>query len=212
LTEPGLVAPLALAGLLLHWRRQPRFVALFVLTLLATVALVCCIWHVEWRFFSPLLPFFAISFADLVVRAVGAIGLGRWLSPALSLAAVSGVAVLVFRVYSSPAQQVIPQDRWGGCLAWVEQHMPIDSPILAFDPWSITWYTDRPSVLIPWGRSRAVVEVARRYRTDWLVVQAVGPRSQRRARRLISPGFGLSPELAYDGGECQVYRIDPAGD
>jgi arylsulfatase A-like enzyme len=217
--RPAFVFGAGLIALLAHWREQSWLAGLSLLALTATVGLVCLIWHIEFRFFTPLVPLAAISFAGLLALAARRLGPAR---------RGDRVAVLVGLVIAGAALSWPPPLALGKLARaghdsgdwvcrdagdWIRENAAPDDVVLTLNPWWVAWQTQRPAVAVPGGGVKVLERIARRYDARWLLVSPdrFRPGDARKLERLARrPDGPLAPELRFEGETCSVLSIDPA--
>ncbi len=215
---PAFLSLVGLAALTLHARRQPRFAALFALSVLGAVGFVCGIWHFEVRFFTPLVPLLGISIG-------GALAAGWPAAHAQRATAFKGItagvalAFVALSVWAfSVALQVIPI--FAGPLAcsaaidWIRRETAASDRILTFDPWTTSWETERATIVVPYGSRSDVEKVVAWYAPSWLFFQPWPPRevSPLRIQEMVAnptPAFSAAP--VFVDGDCAIYRIATSG-
>jgi hypothetical protein len=219
ITEPAFLAPLGFASLALVARAAPRFATLALLSTLASVGLVCGLWHFEPRFMSHLVPLLAIATGGALVLGARA-ARERWGRGAGAAAVASGIAVLALDAglfargagWRGGVSQE-PTDPCARSLEWIRRETPAGDRILTLNPWQTTWETERPSIVVPSGPREAVERVTERYEPAWLVVAPILGReaSVETLRQMVSnPTERFAAEPAFSDGYCSVYRIGGA--
>jgi len=214
LMAPGFLSLVGLAALAFHARRRPRFATLSALSLLGAVGFVCGVWHYETRYFSLLVPLLAISIAGAIVTAWPAAPMRRNAAFALAAAGVGlasvGLAVWVFAV----SLRAVPL--FGGPIGcqeafyWIGRETAPSDRILTFDPWSISWATERASIVIPSGSRSDVERVVAWYDPVWLVVtpEYLRQGSVHQIREMLAnPTAAFSASPVFLDGDCAIYRI-----
>ncbi len=214
LMAPGFLSLLALLALAIHARRRPRFAVLATLSLLGSVGFICGIWHYEIRYFTQLVPLFAISISGSIVPKESFAQPRRQTAFAMALSA-TGLAIVALSVgLFARSLQTIPL--FGGAaacsraLAWIRSETAPNDRILTIDPWTTTWETQRASIVVPFGPREDVEKVIAWYHPTWLLVQPrlLRPRSTQRIQEMLAnptATFSASPVLV--DGACSVHRI-----
>lgn len=212
---------LGIPATLLVWVRRPAFSITVVLFTLALLFLVCVLHHVEPRYFSGLTPLFALSIAALVGRGFDALA-ARVPAARLRALQAAGIAALiacvVFEVRKPLAAMrgvALTAQLGPACqdtLAYLRQSVPATAPVLAANPWLVSWEAERPAVQAPTNGVLPLIQVAQRYRVDWAVSGSPAIGSLDLAAVLKNPDVvsELRPELAFDGATCDVYRLSRA--
>jgi 4-amino-4-deoxy-L-arabinose transferase-like glycosyltransferase len=207
----GLVALPLVAAL------RPRFAALAALALLGAIAFICGLYHVEERYFVAFVPLFAVGVGGVVARSIQGLGRG-WIRLAVrgtGVAIAAVIAILTARstlVWSNP-EALAFFGHPGACVdgaIWVRENTPADTRVLSLNPWLIHWWSERPTLMIPSGRPRDVMKVARHY--DAHIVfdhKTLGfPRTQIVIDGLLdTPPRGLESELLFEAPGCRVHRL-----
>jgi hypothetical protein len=213
---------LGIPAALLVWARKPAFTVAVVFFTLALLFLVCVLHHVEPRYFSGLTPVYALSLAALLGAGFDALAARVSAARLRALQAV-GVAVLaacVLFLAQKPlavTRGVALSGKLGpACqdtLAYLRRSVPAAAPVLAANPWLISWEAERPAVQAPTNGVLALLEVTRRYRADWAVsgAPAIGSLDLQSALKNPDVMAELRPELVFDGAACDVYRLSREG-
>jgi hypothetical protein len=213
---------LGIPAALLVGFRKPAFTIGVVFFTLALLFLVCVLHHVEPRYFSGLMPVFALSLAALLGAGFDALAarVSATQKRALGAAGIALLAACVLFLAQKPlavTRGVALSGRIGpACqdtLAYLRRSVPAAEPILAANPWLISWEADRPAVQAPTNGVLALLEVTRKYRADWAVSGAPAIGSLDLKAVLENPDVmaELRPELVFDGAACDVYRLSRDG-
>jgi 4-amino-4-deoxy-L-arabinose transferase-like glycosyltransferase len=212
LMSPAFLAPLGFAALALHAWRCPGFAGLVALSIAASVAFVCGLWHFELRFFTPLIPLLAIALAGALAPGAAARRTHALRRIETATTCIGfGVAALSVGLFTRslaaiPIFAAAPPCEGG--LAWIRRETAPSDRILSFDPWAAAWVGERAAIVIPSGPRRDVEKVVRWYRPGWLVLQPVVARNDRTIREMVAnPSAGFATSLAYADRECSVHRI-----
>jgi len=216
LFTPGFLALAGLAALAYHARRAPRFALLSTLAVAGVIGFVCVLWHYETRYFAPLVPVLAISFAGAVAASVTAAKArrGATLASVVAAGGLAGVALsLAAFALALPAIPLYGGEvPCGAAREWIREHTAERDRVLTLDPSTTAWQSDRSTIMVPSGPRADVEKVVAWYRPEWLFVQ---PRPDRdasvaRLREMIaSPSPAFAAEVAFVAGECEVYRLAP---
>jgi len=202
----GTLLPVVALGGVLVSRDHPLMRWLFVTAVGASVGFICIMWHFQMRYFSFLLPLFALWTAALVARigrrsrAAGAIaGMLLVLASGLDFARSQRL------VQRFPSLVACPR-----AIAWVAANVGPTERVLTFDPWSLAWLADRDAVMIPTGGAAPLAEIARRYDAHWLVAYESGlrPATSRAIMALDGDAAGLHLTRRFDERGCRVARVD----
>jgi hypothetical protein len=213
---------LGIPAALLVWARKPAFTIAVVFFTLALLFLVCVLHHVEPRYFSGLTPVYALSVGALLGAGFDALA-ARVSAARLSALRAAGIAVLaacVLFLAQKPlavmrgvafSGQIGPKCQ--DTLAYLRRSVPAAAPILAANPWLVSWEADRTAVQAPTNGVLALLEVTRHYRADWAVsgAPAIGSLDLQSALKNPVVMAELRPELVFDGTACDVYRLSREG-
>ncbi len=186
---------LVLLGIGLQHRRQRSLLQLVGLVGLGYGLFLVLYWHLdgEERYLLPFVPWLlllAMSALCTIYDRLASLAEGRW----------SGVAGLVLSIlliavaaphWHTIDQQLDPNSRdyWGSlwqpsldAFQWLHDHTASDAVVMSQVPWEMSFYTDRPGLMIPNEPLPTILGVARYYHAQYLVVNSIaGPGEEARA-------------------------------
>jgi hypothetical protein len=215
LMVPAFLPLLGLCGIPLFGRRIPRMTALFVAALLGSLGFICLFYTALIRYFSMLIPLFALWASG--VLAAGARSqrpgrLGTFLRVGSTAAAglILAMSAAAFVTAERAIASVPDVTACRSATAWMATGTRPGDRIMAFDPWFVAWATDREAIMIPSGGLDAIGTIARRYDAHWMLGQQVQirPRTSHEVFGLAEDPGGLQVQTWFDDGACRVYRLD----
>jgi hypothetical protein len=217
LMVPAFLPGLAFCGVPLLARRMPALTVLFVAAVGGSVGFICLLYTALIRYFSMLIPLFALWVSGMLATVSRAGRPGR-LGTILRLGSVGAATLIVAMsgaAFVSGVRSIALIGDVTACpraTAWLVADTRPDERIMAFDPWSVAWATDREAIMIPSGGVDAIRTIARRYDAHWMLAQQVSNRPVTGPEVL---GLGLGEEIGglqvrtqFDDGSCRVYRLD----
>jgi hypothetical protein len=208
---------LALGGALTLRRQAARLFAPVGLVLAIFGAFICTYWHVEERYFVPLIPWFALLIARGLWWIHDALAYRRddagrrtpsgfgW----LGLVVVVLMCVQLVAPFFPEAAAKIETDQAKRlelrAYEWLAEHTPADAVVMTRVPWQLTFYSGRRSVMIPQGGIEAFEQIVGHYGVTYLLMDgdARGKRPELR-QALLAEGPWT---LLYDEGGVQIYRL-----
>lgn len=219
---------LMLLGILTLRPRQRRIIGLVASALALYTTFLILYWHTHYeeRYFVPFVPWLALLAAWGACRLfdrIAVIGRGRWAGLAgltLSLALIVGMRPH----YREINAELDPQNRsyWGveweaelAAMEWIEQNTPRDTVIMTRIPWQVNFYADRPTLMIPNANLDQILQIARYYGADYVMVNALTTsQAERTALKPLVEGLGLpgwtcvyaQPDR-YNGRPVLIYRM-----
>jgi hypothetical protein len=194
---------LPLAGLLclpVLARRHRELALLAALSVLGCVAFLCLFYHSEVRYFFPCLPLLLLSLAF----TLGRLRLVGW---------ALGAVFLILSV-SAFARLPIPGPKEDPCADIIAELPSLTAPderILTFRPSALTWWTRREAVVVPGGGRDPILEIARRYRTRWILAEPwVFRTATARTLKHLEDHRDSALEIvtARRNQRCRLYRLD----
>jgi hypothetical protein len=230
-TSIGIVATwLFLMGLVTLRPRQRTLIGLVASAVVLYTAFLIVYWHThdEPRYFVPFVPWMALVVAwgaCWLFDRIASIANGRW-------AGLGGLTVsmaLVASIYPHYVQAdrfLDPkgQNYWGRIwqadievFEWLRDNTPPDAVVMSRVPWQLNYHADRSAIMIPNAPLDQIMQIARYYDVDYLVVRA-GSTSQPervgvfdRWRNGDAPdGWELVHEVSDDFDRTvRIYRFPP---
>ena len=166
---------------------------------------ICGLYAVESRYFLMFVPLVSVSLAGVVARGWQGVGSG---GVRKSLRVASAIAASVISIYAGvvhwSVEDMQKPDHRSKCpeaLDWVKRELPPGTPLLTYNPWWVSWATDRPAVMIPTGGIAQIERVARHYGARFEFELQMGQLSE----GSFTPG--LRSEALFIGKRCKIYRL-----
>ncbi|HYY06589.1 MAG TPA: glycosyltransferase family 39 protein [Candidatus Limnocylindria bacterium] len=215
LMAPAFLPALALCGIPLYARRMPAMTGLFVGSLVASVGFICLLYTALVRYFSMLIPLFALWAGGVLAYGprLGVAGWPGWLLRMSSVLLGGGILALSGAGFISAQRALGGLPELNVCpraVGWLAARTRPDERIMTFDPWFVAWAADREAIMIPSGGVEAIVGVARRYGARWMLAHAA--RNRPLTSEVVMGIEGRAGDLRttrrFDDGLCRVYQLD----
>jgi 4-amino-4-deoxy-L-arabinose transferase-like glycosyltransferase len=171
---------LAFLGLIAALRVRRRLLGLLFSTFTPYVIFMMTYWRTdEERYWVMLIPWLALLAAWAIWAGfdrLASIGDRRWspLALILVLVAVTGVVSPSWNGDISRQIRETP-GLWQPDItayAWLRQHTPPGTVVLARNPWQMNWHSERPGLMIPNTHDRnLMLEIARRYNAEYIIFE-----------------------------------------
>ncbi|KAB8142138.1 glycosyltransferase family 39 protein [Chloroflexia bacterium SDU3-3] len=209
---------LAALGLLAALRRRADLAGLLALGFAPYTAFLILYWHAdEERYFVALMPWLALAIALAVWRIYDRVASWRGgrlapLALALSAALVAQIVVPSWSLTQVKLHQWTYADGDRDAYAWIREHTPPDAVLMTRVPWQVNWYTERPTVMIPFTEDTTkLLQIARHYRVRYLVMdvaQRPEPATQQKLEQLFAdPALLRYATPRYEKGSTLVYEF-----
>ncbi len=209
LMPPALLL-MALGGVVSLRGRAVKLLWVTLPGLTAYTAFIVSYWHVETRYFLPLVPlltlwaaYFLRGLSGLATRPVRVL-----MAPAAILLVLcfQGGEVVSdsLRYYTSPTAIV-------EAAKWAKTNLPPDAVVMTRNPWEFSFHSERMSVMIPAGTAADAALVAKTYGARYLQLDHLSDP----VRPYLGPLYkGSTPKgftLVYRNPDVLIYALDATG-
>ncbi|MGB9723685.1 MAG: hypothetical protein ACP5OO_02360 [Chloroflexia bacterium] len=211
---PLLVAALSLRRRPLLW---PAFFYLAVLLLTLVGAFPLLVLHGTWSRSLP--AFLPAGYAGVALGLEHlAEGLARRLAPHwprrvhVPLLTLAAAAALLVGLVAAGRQLEAAHSHpllWQQVGDWLRQHTPAGTVVMAQDPMAVALYAERPAVGIPYEDLPRLLEMARQYSVNTMVLVGRFSDLLPETLRRLYAGETVAPfARLWEEGEVQIYRLE----
>lgn len=156
------------------------------------------VWHFELRYFLIFIPLIII-FLCLKANSLHLKGVVSFLL--LALVSLTGIKSHL------SALKVSPVSARETSSTWIEQNTSRQSIIMTQDPWELSFYSQRASVMIPLENLETTLNIAKKYKASYLQLDFPFCHKRPQVEFLCQGKNDKRFNKVYDDGEIIIYKM-----